>query len=103
MQETPLQNESLPAAAAARSDRYIYIACPWTPVGGGMYKVADYLIQSQAADPPAHAAQLRPLDSRGGGQCRLLAVDSRSRRWRRSFGAASTGASPASTSTWPSA
>ena len=49
MQETPLQHESLPAAAAVRSGRYIYIACPWTPVGGGMYKVADYLIQSQAA------------------------------------------------------
>jgi glycosyltransferase involved in cell wall biosynthesis len=47
--------------------RYIYIACPWTPVGGGMFKVADYLIQSQASDPAAHAAQLRPLDTRGGG------------------------------------
>ena len=32
-----------------------------------MYKVADYLIQSQAPDAPAHAAQLRPLDTRGGG------------------------------------
>ena len=66
MQETPLQNRSLPTAAAERTDRYIYIACPWTSVGGGMYKVADYLIQSQTADPPAHTAQLRPLDSRGG-------------------------------------
>jgi glycosyltransferase involved in cell wall biosynthesis len=47
--------------------RYIYIACPWTPVGGGMFKVADYLIQSQASDTAAHAAQLRPLDTRGGG------------------------------------
>jgi glycosyltransferase involved in cell wall biosynthesis len=45
------------------SNRYIYIACPWTPVGGGMYKVADYLIQSQAQRSPA---QLRPLDTRGG-------------------------------------
>lgn len=48
---------------------YIYIACPWTPVGGGMFKVADYLIQSQAVPagtgtmPPS--AQLRPLDTRG--------------------------------------
>lgn len=59
---------SLPhATAAASGARYIYIACPWTPVGGGMYKVADYLIQSQAADTPAHAARLRPLDTRGGG------------------------------------
>jgi glycosyltransferase involved in cell wall biosynthesis len=45
------------------SNRYIYIACPWTPVGGGMYKVADYLIQSQS---PRSPAQLRPLDTRGG-------------------------------------
>jgi glycosyltransferase involved in cell wall biosynthesis len=57
-----------PSAAAASDARYIYIACPWTPVGGGMYKVADYLIQSQAADTPASAAQLRPLDTRGGGR-----------------------------------
>ena len=49
------------------STRYIYIACPWTPVGGGMFKVADYLIQSQAAQAPGHAAQLRPLDTRGAG------------------------------------
>src|SRR5215207_3329370 len=55
------------SAAAGRLDRYIYIACPWTPVGGGMYKVADYLIQSQAPETPPRAAQLRPLDTRGGG------------------------------------
>jgi glycosyltransferase involved in cell wall biosynthesis len=67
MQETPpLSSDSLPAAAAARSGRYIYIAVPWTPVGGGMYKVTDYLIQSQSSAPAAPAAQLRPLDSRGG-------------------------------------
>ncbi|HWI82327.1 glycosyltransferase family 4 protein [Ramlibacter sp.] len=67
MQETPpLATESLPGAAAGRSARFIYIAAPWTPVGGGMYKVTDYLIQSQAAHPGADAAQLRPLDSRGG-------------------------------------
>ena len=43
----------------------IFIACPWTPpVGGGMLKVADYLIQSQRAEA---AVQLRPLDTRGGG------------------------------------
>jgi len=59
---------SLPhATAAASGGRYIYIACPWTPVGGGMYKVADYLIQSQARETPADAAQLRALDTRGGG------------------------------------
>jgi glycosyltransferase involved in cell wall biosynthesis len=59
---------SLPSASATASGgRYIYIACPWTPVGGGMYKVADYLIQSQARETPPDAAQLRPLDTRGGG------------------------------------
>lgn len=47
--------------------RFIYIAVPWAPMGGGMFRVADYLIQSQAADAPAHTAQLRPLDTRGGG------------------------------------
>lgn len=68
MQQTPLSHASLNASSAAgRGDRYIYIACPWTPVGGGMYKVADYLIQSQAAQTPPNAAQLRPLDSRGAG------------------------------------
>lgn len=49
------------------SERIIYIACPYAPAGGGMYKVADYLIQGQAAETPAHAAQLRVLDTRGGG------------------------------------
>ncbi|MDP3759597.1 MAG: glycosyltransferase family 4 protein [Ramlibacter sp.] len=58
---------SLPHATAASRGRYIYIACPWTPVGGGMYKIADYLIQSQALETPVDAAQLRPLDTRGGG------------------------------------
>lgn len=68
MQQTPLSSDSLPAAAAsARRERYIYIACPWAPLGGGMFKVADYLIQSQAAQTPADAAQLRALDTRGGG------------------------------------
>ena len=55
----------MPAAAAGVRERTIYIACPWTPVGGGMFKVADYLIQSQPPAGPA-AAQLRPLDTRGG-------------------------------------
>ena len=32
-----------------------------------MFKVADYLIQAQAAVAPPHAAELRPLDTRGGG------------------------------------
>jgi glycosyltransferase involved in cell wall biosynthesis len=59
---------SLPRAATGLGrGRFIYIACPWTPVGGGMYKVADYLIQSQARETPPGAARLRPLDTRGGG------------------------------------
>ncbi|MCW2573835.1 MAG: glycosyl transferase, group 1 [Frankiales bacterium] len=62
----PLPTELAPTVPL-REVRYIYIACPWTPVGGGMFKVADYLIQSQAAQTPEHAAQLRPLDSRGAG------------------------------------
>lgn len=53
----------------------ILVACPWTPVGGGMYKVADYLLRAQAAPgawlagdgPEPTAARLRPLDTRGGG------------------------------------
>ncbi len=66
MQQTPLPSESLPAAATDRGHRYIYIACPWAPLGGGRFKVADYLIQSQAQHTPADAAQLRALDTRGG-------------------------------------
>lgn len=73
-------------ATAQRADRppVIYIACPWTPAGGGMFKVADYLIQSQAqeaaavpqamrgldAEPvalPCGHALLAPLDTRGSG------------------------------------
>ena len=46
--------------------RYIFIACPWTPKGGGMFKVADYLIQAQDFSR-AGAPELRPLDTRGAG------------------------------------
>ena len=66
MPPNPLPNEPAPTAPLG-DGRYIYIACPWTPVGGGMFKVADYLIQSQAARTPSSAARLRPLDSRGAG------------------------------------
>ncbi len=56
-------------------ERVILVACPWTPVGGGMFKVADYLIQAQgelreAADsggPSPTQARLQPLDTRGSG------------------------------------
>ena len=66
MHETPpLPSRSL-AAAKSQEGRFIYIAAPWTPVGGGMFKVTEYLIQSQGAQPEGDAALLRPLDSRGG-------------------------------------
>jgi glycosyltransferase involved in cell wall biosynthesis len=65
-----MRSESLPRSAVReREGRYIYIACPWTPMGGGMFKVADYLIQAQASSSAiasANAAELRPLDTRGG-------------------------------------
>lgn len=58
------------------SNKVIYIACPWSPVGGGMFKVADYMIQSQTPDlvPPAERARLVPLDTRGGGAASMSAV-----------------------------
>lgn len=66
MQETPpLSRDTLRAAAEGRARPFIYIAAPFTPVGGGMYKVADYLVQSQAVQRVGGAAELRPLDSRG--------------------------------------
>lgn len=63
MRSNPLPD----AAAAGRSGRYIYLAGPWSPVCGGIFKIVDYLIQSQAASPSRHCAHLRPLDTRGGG------------------------------------
>ena len=50
---------------ATAEGRFIYIAVPWTPMGGGMYKVADYLIQAQLEG--AQGPVLRPLDTRGSG------------------------------------
>lgn len=62
-----MRSEPMPGTAVRELEgRYIYIACPWTPKGGGMFKVADYLIQAQACSTPAGAAELRPLDTRGG-------------------------------------
>ncbi len=68
MHQTPPPS-ALPRAVAARTAeaRTIYIGCPWTPVGGGMYKVADYLIQSQGPAEPGRSARLLPLDTRGAG------------------------------------
>jgi glycosyltransferase involved in cell wall biosynthesis len=47
----------------------IYLACPWAPRGGGMFKVTDYLVQYQAR--AVGDAELRPLDTRGGGHVLL--------------------------------
>jgi glycosyltransferase involved in cell wall biosynthesis len=66
--ENRMQSKAMPSAITNElGDQYIYIACPWTPKGGGMFKVADYLIQAQSAFVPAGAARLFPLDTRGGG------------------------------------
>lgn len=62
-----MHSESIRSAhASERVGSYIYIACPWTPKGGGMFKVADYLIQAHDGHAPG-AAAFRPLDTRGGG------------------------------------
>jgi glycosyltransferase involved in cell wall biosynthesis len=50
----------------ADRSKYIYVACPWTPKGGGMFKVADYLIQSQGQPKSSEDAVLKSLDTRGG-------------------------------------
>lgn len=47
--------------------RIIYMAGPSTPKGGGMFKVADYLVQMQTLPPIHGAAELRLLDTRGDG------------------------------------
>jgi glycosyltransferase involved in cell wall biosynthesis len=65
MQQAPLPNNLNDGMAA--SARYIYIACPWSAAGGGMYKVGDYLIRSQGSHAPEHGLPLRPLDTRGPG------------------------------------
>lgn len=54
----------------------IFIACPWTPLGGGMFKVADYLIQSQEPEKVAEGqrATLLPLDTRGGKSALMSAL-----------------------------
>jgi len=51
--------------------RIIYIAGPSTPKGGGMFKVADYLVQMQTLPPILGAAELRLLDTRGDGSALL--------------------------------
>lgn len=61
----------LTSQARGRKGRTIFIACPWTPVGGGMFKIADYLLQAGRRPGPADRATLLPLDTRGGGSALL--------------------------------
>ncbi len=51
------------------SEKIIFIACPMTPMGGGMFRVADYLLQSQAPEgvPEAQRARLVAMETRGAG------------------------------------
>lgn len=57
---TSSQDRKTPA-----SGRFIYLAGPNTPMGGGMFKVSEYLVQSQ--QPGAGEPVLRLLETRGGG------------------------------------
>ena len=52
-----------------KQEKIIFIAGPLTPMGGGMFRVADYLLQSQTpqAVPEAQRATLTPLETRGSG------------------------------------
>lgn len=59
--------QASPSTESRGKGRFIYVACPWSPAGGGMFKVADYLISAQHQFNDADAATLRPLDTRGPG------------------------------------
>ena len=59
--------QASPSTESRGKGRFIYVACPWSPAGGGMFKVADYLISAQHQFNEADAATLRPLDTRGPG------------------------------------
>ena len=51
--------------ARAQPGRYIFIASPWTAMGGGMFRVGEYLLQAQKSEVPPEAAELRALETRG--------------------------------------
>jgi glycosyltransferase involved in cell wall biosynthesis len=57
---------STSGSAALRRPRRILMACPWGPVGGGMYRVVDYLMR-QPAKTGDTDTQLEGLDTRGQG------------------------------------
>ena len=51
--------------ARARPGKFIFIASPWTAMGGGMFRVGEYLLQAQKSELPPEAAELRALETRG--------------------------------------
>ena len=59
---SPPRPETRTTPTGGRAPR-IYLACPWGPWGGGMYKVADYLRQSETLVPGA--PPFRIVNSRG--------------------------------------
>ncbi|MBL0421010.1 glycosyltransferase family 4 protein [Ramlibacter sp. AW1] len=75
--ETPLRPTLSPKSAAlapadapsgsATQQRFIYIGGPCTPMGGGMYRVIDYLVQAQGQPSTGDGAELRALETRGSG------------------------------------
>jgi glycosyltransferase involved in cell wall biosynthesis len=63
-----MPNDAAPQhVTGRRKQRTIFLAGPSTPKGGGMFKVADYLVQWQALPPALNTAELRLLDTRGEG------------------------------------
>ena len=67
---------------------FIYVATPWGPIGGGMYKVADYLIQAQISPrlPSPGIAELRGLDTRGNGSASMSMFYLAKALWRVAVG-----------------
>ena len=59
----PMHEKDMP------QEKIIFIAGPLTPMGGGMFRVAEYLLQSQSPQsvPAAQRATLMPLETRGSG------------------------------------
>ncbi|HZY20174.1 MAG TPA: glycosyltransferase family 4 protein [Ramlibacter sp.] len=56
----------VPQSAPSAQGRFIYLAGPCTPMGGGMFKVAQYLADWQQPTPGGPV--LRLLETRGGGR-----------------------------------
>lgn len=63
---SPQSQRAQPQPPVGIVPRRILMACPWGPVGGGMYRVVDYLM-SQAPESADMGLQLEALDTRGQG------------------------------------